>query len=86
MPDAIYVLNGTSGVRSYMRANGIDRNLFPRLASSVAIPQIHFTNENGQSPASFTRRINQSQAESLASLLGTDTATLVTNAVLIQLP
>ncbi len=82
---ADYAINGTINIRSYMRANGIDRNLLPRLASAVGVPQIHFTNEIGQSPASFTRRINQAQAESLASLLGTDVATLVTNSILIQL-
>jgi len=57
-------------------ANGIDKNLLPRIASSVNIPIIHFANEDGQTAETFTRKISEAQAEALAAILGTTIANL----------
>ncbi len=71
-----YLLSGTRGIKIFMRANGIDKNLLPRIASSVNIPIIHFANEDGQTAETFTRKISEAQAEALAAILGTTIANL----------
>ena len=81
-----FQLNGTKTTRQYMRDNGLDKNLLPRLASAVNVPIIHFSGHDGQSASSFTRRITQAQAESYASFLSTSVANLQTQNILTQLP
>ena len=92
MPDQRYQLNGTFFLRRYIRNNGIDENLVPRLAGAINVPRIHFGSRNGgQSTATFTRVLSEAQAQSLATLLGTTVANLKspadgTESILTQLP
>ncbi len=81
-----YLLQGTQTLMSYMNSLGLDNdNLRQRVAASIGVPIIHFRS-SGQSSASFQRKISESQAQSLASLMGVSIANLKTNGGLVQLP
>ena len=83
---ADFQINGTQTLRRYMRTQGIDHNIIPRLAGAVNVPVIHFSGTDGQAQQTFTRRITQAQAEALAGLLGTSVANLKTQIILTELP
>lgn len=83
---ADYRLNGTSGVRKFMRDSALNEALLPNIAASVNVPVIHFANRNGQTATSFTRRITQAQAEALAAQLSSSVATLASEGILTELP
>ncbi len=83
---ANYQINGTQTLRRWMRDNGKDHNLIPRLAAGLNIPVLELSAYDGKTVSSFSKRISEAEAQNLADLLGTTVADLKTETILTELP